>query len=109
MAIELSNRNIHIKEPGVVLVDFYAPWCPFCQKQAPIMDALANQVQGHATVAKLDIDQMREVAEHYRIVAIPTLIIIKDGQEVYRKVGWTQASERVEAIKEIAASAETIP
>lgn len=100
-AIELSNRNLHIMNQGVVLVDFYATWCSFCQQQAPIMDDVANQVQGHATVAKLNIDEMRESAEQYNVTAIPTLIIFKDGQEVYRKVGLTQAFELVEAVKRV--------
>jgi thioredoxin 1 len=106
---ELSNRNIHMMDRGVVLVDFYAPWCSFCQKQAPIMDDIANQVQGHATVAKLNTDEMRDLAEKYNVTAIPTLIIFKDGTEVFRRVGLTQAPELVDAVKDIVTSPETTP
>jgi thioredoxin len=100
--IELSNRNLDIMEQGVVLVEFYAPWCSFCQQQAPILDDVACQVSGFAKVAKVNIDTMRDVAETYGIMAIPTLIIFRDGAAIQRIVGLTQAPELVEALRDAA-------
>lgn len=65
-----------------VLVDFWAEWCGPCRMLAPILDQLAGEQEGRATVAKVDIDAHPDLAERFGIRAIPTLIVFKDGQPV---------------------------
>lgn len=65
-----------------VLVDFWAEWCGPCKMLAPILDQIAEQQDGAATIAKVDIDAHPELAERFGIRAIPTLIVFKDGQPV---------------------------
>lgn len=65
-----------------VLVDFWAEWCGPCKMLAPILDQIAEQQDGSATIAKVDIDAHPELAERFGIRAIPTLIVFKDGQPV---------------------------
>jgi thioredoxin len=70
-----------------VVVDFYADWCQPCRMMAPMLDALAEDLQGELLVAKLDTDSSPTMAVHYGIRGIPTLIAFKDGREWKRHVG----------------------
>ena len=76
---------------GVTLVDFNAPWCGPCRAQEPILSALNERYNGRANIAKMNIDDNREVALNLGIQSIPTLVVFKDGQEVNRLVGLQQA------------------
>jgi thioredoxin len=83
---------------GVVLVDFFATWCSHCTTQAPILEEVADRLEGKAQVAKLDIDKARNIAQQYGVTAVPTLILFRDGVEVQRFVGVTDADVLVKAI-----------
>lgn len=72
---------------GVTLVDFYATWCGPCRMIAPIVEQLAQSMQGKARIAKLDIDQAQNTTANLQITSVPTLILFKDGKEVKRVVG----------------------
>jgi thioredoxin 1 len=72
---------------GVVLVDFYADWCGPCRMLAPVVEELAQEMNGKIVVAKVDTDQSVNVAAKYEVTSIPTLILFKDGQIVKRVVG----------------------
>lgn len=69
-----------------VLVDFWATWCGPCKRQAPIVEELAEE--GYA-VGKVDVDQQPALAQQYRIMSIPTLVVFKGGKETERFVGLT--------------------
>lgn len=85
---------------GVVLVDFWATWCPPCKRQGPIVDAVAKAMAGKARVTKLDVDNAKKVSQEYKIKSIPTLIIFKDGKPVKRFVGLTSEDKLVKALKD---------
>jgi thioredoxin len=70
-----------------VLLDFWAVWCAPCRLIAPLIDQLAKELSGKVRVGKLDVDQNQLTAARYRVQSIPTLLILKDGQEVNRLVG----------------------
>lgn len=72
---------------GVTLVDFWAPWCPPCRMQGPIVEKIAGNVGGRAVVAKVNVDEQGESAAKYGVSNIPTIVILKDGKEVSRFVG----------------------
>ena len=69
------------------LVDFWAAWCGPCRIVGPIVEEIAGEYAGRAVVAKLDVDSSREIAVRYGIQAIPTLLLIKDGEVADRIVG----------------------
>ncbi len=87
-ALTITDANLDetIKE-GVVLVDFWATWCPPCKTQGPIVERIAVAYAGKAVVGKLDTDKNKKTAKRFGVSAIPTLIIFKDGKEVQRFVG----------------------
>ncbi len=85
---QLSDDNFEDGiSQGVVLVDFYADWCGPCRMLTPIVEELAQEMAGKATVAKVDTDQSVNVAAKFEVTSIPTLILFKDGQLVKRVVG----------------------
>ncbi|OYW73699.1 MAG: thioredoxin [Verrucomicrobia bacterium 12-59-8] len=65
-----------------VLVDFWAEWCGPCKMMSPILDQLATEQAGRATIAKVDIDAYPDLQARFGIRAIPTLIVFKNGQPV---------------------------
>jgi len=70
-----------------VLVDFWASWCGPCRMVSPIVDQLANDFQGKVKVGKVNVDEQGELAEKYRIMTIPTLMVFKGGNVVDNIVG----------------------
>jgi thioredoxin 1 len=72
---------------GLILVDFYADWCGPCRMLTPILEKVSKELEGKATIAKLDIDKAQKVAATYQITSIPTLILFKNGKEIGRLVG----------------------
>jgi len=85
---KLSEENFHKEiEKGLTLVDFFADWCGPCRMLTPVLDRVAKDVEGTATIAKLDIDNAQRIAAHFQVTSVPTMILFKDGKEVGRMVG----------------------
>ena len=77
-----------VLQPGsTVLVDYWAEWCGPCKMIAPILDEVASAYQGKLTIAKMNVDENREVPAKFGIRGIPTLMLFKDGQLAATKVG----------------------
>ena len=96
VSAEEFNKEI---AAGVVLVDFWAPWCPPCRRQGPIVDDVAEKTKAFAKVLKLNVDDESAVASKYGIQSIPTLIIFKDGKIQKQFQGLTKASTLIAAMK----------
>lgn len=82
---DFEENVLNSSEP--VLVDFWAEWCNPCRMLAPVIDELANELDGKATVAKVNIDECGDLAMRYGVMSIPTIIAFKNGKEVKRQVG----------------------
>ena len=76
-----------LKAETPVLVDFYADWCGPCKIMAPVIKELADEFEGRAKVAKLDVDANPRVASTYEIRSIPTLVVFEGGSPVAQAVG----------------------
>lgn len=76
-----------ITEMPVVLVEFYATWCPHCRDMAPIVDEVKELLDGQASVVQLDVDRNQQLVDEMEIDGTPTFIIYKNGKEVWRQSG----------------------
>jgi thioredoxin 1 len=84
---------------GVTLVDFNAAWCAPCRVQEPIIDRLSDRFEGKALIAALNIDGHQDLAWQLGIEGIPTLILYRDNEEIYRFVGLQQESSLVRSLE----------
>lgn len=91
-SIESEDGFKSATRSGVVLIDFFATWCGPCKMQSPILEEVAKNVQGKATVVKVDTDKLPALAQKFDVTSIPTLVVLKDGQMVERLVGLQQAA-----------------
>jgi thioredoxin 1 len=82
-----------------VLIDFWASWCGPCRVQGPIVDQVSRQAGDKAVVAKVNVDEEKELAARFGVQAIPTLVVLRRGREVQRLVGVQQAPALLAALE----------
>jgi len=94
--MEKFNSIINSDKP--VLVDFFAEWCGPCKMMAPILSEVKQQLGDATTIIKIDVDKNPNVAAMYQIRSVPTLMLFKNGQILWKQAGVVQKSELVKLI-----------
>ncbi len=98
--IHLNKDNFEdITREGLALVDFWATWCGPCRMQAPIVDQLDAELGGSVKVCKVDVDAEPALARKFRVMSIPTLIALKDGQIKETRVGYQDLQSLKDMLK----------
>lgn len=82
-----------------VLVDFYATWCGPCKTLAPILDKVKDELGDAIKIVKIDVDKNQPLAAQYQVRGVPTMILFKEGKQVWRQSGVLQKGELVNIIK----------
>ncbi len=83
-----------------VLVDFYADWCGPCKMQAPILQDVSSVIGGKARIIKIDVDRNQGIAGQYQVRSIPTMILFKKGQPVWRQAGVANKEQLIQLINQ---------
>lgn len=76
-----------LHETPVVLVEFFATWCPHCRRMMPVVEQVKELLDGESAVIQLDIDENKELASEAQVDGVPTFIIYRDGNEMWRHSG----------------------
>lgn len=100
--ITITSKNFEeevSKSEVPVLLDFWASWCGPCKMVSPIVDAVAEEVEGRAKVGKINVDEEQELASAFNIMSIPTLVVIQNGKLVKQSVGVRSKEEILEMLK----------
>lgn len=94
--LEKNNFNELVKE-GYHLVDFYAEWCGPCKMMGPILESIEDKID----IIKIDVDKFPDLAQEYRVMSIPDLMIFKDGEKILESVGFQSKEDLEEVISNL--------
>jgi thioredoxin 1 len=83
-----------------VLVDFFADWCGPCKVQAPVLSEVKSEIGDQVRIIKIDVDKSPAVAQQYQVSGVPTLILFRNGQAVWRQSGVATRKQLVDVIKQ---------
>lgn len=99
--LKITSENFKsevLENSQKVLIDFYADWCGPCKMMGPVVEEIAEE-HSDVKVVKIDVDNAEDIAIKYQIMSIPTLVVVKDGQEVNRSIGLI-SKEKIEELIE---------
>jgi thioredoxin 1 len=97
---ELTSKEFDSEvQSGATLVDFWAPWCAPCRAQIPILEKIAGELNGKASIAKVNVDSEIDLAQRFGVQSIPTMILFKDGEVLQHFVGVQREATLVDALE----------
>jgi thioredoxin 1 len=97
----VSSFNELINGSTPVLVDFTATWCGPCKMMSPILDQVAGELGDQVKIIKVDVDKNPHAAAHFQVQGVPTLILFKEGKNLWRQSGVVQASQLIATIQQL--------
>lgn len=103
MEMKFTSENFEtevLKSEVPVLVDFYADWCGPCKMMGPVVEELAEEYAGRAKVGKLNVDESDDIAAKYRVMTIPTILVLKNGEVNAKFIGIQDKHKLMDALNE---------
>ena len=88
-----ANFDSIINDPRPVIVDFHALWCSPCKMQSPILKEVAAELGDSVRIIKIDVDANNQIASRYNVQSVPTIIVFKNGKQVWRQSGVVSKSQ----------------
>lgn len=104
MALQFTDTNFEeevLKSDKLTIVDFYADWCGPCKMVGPVIEQLAEELEGTVKIGKLNVDDAPGIAQKYKVMTIPTIIFFKDGEPVHQMIGVQGKQVFVDKINEL--------
>lgn len=101
MALKFTDENFTtevLNSNQLVLIDFYADWCGPCKMMAPVIEEIAGEYEGTVKVGKLNVDESPNTSSKYRVMSIPTLLFIKNGEVIDTIVGVVSKAQVTEKL-----------
>ena len=102
MEVHVTDKDFQtevLDYKGLVLVDFWAPWCGPCRMVGPVIEELAEEVKDKAKVCKMNVDESMEFPQKYGIMSIPTILLFKDGEIVVKEICLQSKDSIIDVIK----------
>lgn len=94
----MSTFNTIIQSDKPVLVDFFATWCGPCQTLAPILKEVKDNLGDQVSIIKIDVDKNQQLAAQYQVRGVPTMILFKNGKQLWRQSGVLSSSDLIKII-----------
>lgn len=94
-AENVNESNFHeevVEADKPVLVDFWAPWCGYCQKLTPVIDELSGEIGDKVKIVKVNVDENRTLAQKYGVMSLPTMLLFKNGDQAEKLMGFMPKS-----------------
>lgn len=104
MTLHLTQENFEkevVQSKVPVIIDFYADWCGPCRMMAPVFEEISKEYSGKVSFLKLNTEEQPEIAEAFEVMSIPSLVVVRDGKEIGRMVGFAPKNifkERLDSI-----------
>ena len=102
MALQITDANFEelVNSGKPMVLDFWAEWCGPCKKLSPVIDELAEEYDGVVDIRKCDVEENVEVASKFGVMAIPTIVLVKNGKEITRRTGTIKKDQLKSLIEE---------
>jgi thioredoxin 1 len=95
----MANFDTIINSNNLVLVDFYATWCGPCQALTPVLKDVKSELGAHISIVKMDVDKNQALASQYQVHGVPTLLLFKNGKQIWRQSGVPSKNDLIQLIK----------